>query len=289
MKKISIIIFILICCMLVGCSKMIPQAKYDSSYNEGFVSDEINYSTDKQSDNTQPNLTIDRKIIKDASLTVESTDYDNFIATINNSVNNLNGYIQSNNEYNKPKNLRSADIKIRIPAENFDTFLNMLGDVCNILNKNINVSDITETYVDIEAKLSSLRTEYDTLLKLLEQADNLDDIIRIQDRLSNARYEIESYEARKRVYDNQIEYSTISLHISEVEKETVIEKESFGNEISRRFKESLEEVGDGFKNFAVWFIGNLPHILTVIVLLVGLPIIIIVIIVKSIKKKKLKK
>ena len=123
----------------------------------------------------------------------------------------------------------------------------------------------------------------------LEQADSLETIITLQDRLTNVRYEIESYEARKCTYDSQIAYSTISMHIIEVERETVVEKEGFSTEVSRRFKESLKDVGEGFRNFATWFIGELPHILVFITFVFGIPAIIVIIIIKSIKKKKIKK
>lgn len=299
MKKIIpiFIIIVLICSLCIGCSKgsyVSPSIK--DSYYVNPNSDELfNGKTDSQNQpgnnipqENQSELLLNRKVIKNASLTAETLEYAKFIELLENEVNNIGGYIQSNVEYNN-RDLRTADIKIRIPAEHFDNFIKVIDGLSNITNKNIDVSDITDTYVDIYARLASLRTEYDTLLNLLKQADSLETIITLQDRLANVRYEIESYEARKRTYDSQIAYSTISIHIIEVERETVVEKEGFGAEVSRRFKESLKDVGEGFRNFAAWFIGELPHILVFITFVFGIPAIIVIIIIKSIKKKKIKK
>ena len=75
----------------------------------------------------------------------------------------------------------------------------------------------------------------------------------LQDRLTDVRYEMESYESRLRSYDSLIDFSTVTLNISEVERETRTEDETFGQEISRRFRESLEDVGDSARSFAIWF------------------------------------
>ena len=74
-----------------------------------------------------------------------------------------------------------------------------------------------------------------------------------------------------------------------MERVTAVEEESFGQEVSRRFKESLADVGDFFKEFAIWFIGDLPKIAIVLFFIVGLPLIIVFIIIKSIKRANRKR
>lgn len=305
MKKfIPIILAILLCCafVLTGCSKQIPNymdesadalnGNYAPSANDG-VFNKGEAGQEAPRDNNTPSETSalleNRKIIKNANLHLETLEYDKFITNLTNEINKAGGYIQNQNERTKYKDLRSAEITLRIPADQLDAFLNTLDGLGNITSKNIDVSDITDTYVDIEAHLTSLRTEYNTLLNLLEQADNLDDVVMLQDRLTSVRYQIESYEARKRTYDSQIAYSTVSLVITEVERQTVVEKESFGAEVSRRFKESLKDVGEGFRTFGAWFLGEFPSILVFVLFAIALPVLIIVAIIKGIKKKKAKK
>ena len=302
MKRTPLIIAVLLLSLLLllsGCSKaesysQKPADAYHApgeglSYNEGKTDSAV-------PDISKPHADVfaGRKVIRNASLTVETLEFDRFITDITNKTNELGGYIQSNEvsgrRYNySSSSLRYAETVVRIPTERLDEFLAAVDGAGNVVSRTENVDDVTETYTDIEARLSSLRTEYDTLLGLLEKAEGLDEIITLQDRLTNVRYEIESYEGKQRLYDNRIAYSTVSLNISEVERVTPVEEESFGHEVSRRFKESLADVGEFFREFAVWFIGDLPKIAIVLFFIVGLPLIIVFIIIKSIKRANRKR
>lgn len=233
-----------------------------------------------------------RKVIRNAELTVQTLEFDQFIASILGKTAELNGYVESN--YTKSRgygytNMRFASIVLRIPADRLDEFLSAVDGLGNVIDSNEKVSDVTEQYVDYEAKLSSLRTEYDVLLGLLEKATSLDEIITLQDRLTSVRYQIESYESKIRTFDSLIQYSTVTLTVNEVERETTVEDESFGQEVSRRFSESLEDVGEGFKDFAAWFIGNLPIIVVVLLIFVGIPLFIVLMIIHASKRRKEKK
>lgn len=236
----------------------------------------------------------DRKIIRNASITAEALEFEEFMSSVLKKVNELGGYVESNvtanhAPYNSRSVVRTAKLVLRIPAEKLDEFLATVDGAGNVTNSTENVSDVTDTYVDTEARLRSLRTEYDSLLSLLEKAENLDDIIKLQDRLSNVRGEIESYEARIRSYDSQIAFSKVTIDVTEVERETAVVEETFGQEVSRRFKESLEDVGEGFRDFAAWFIGNLPRILVFLFFFPGIPLIIVFIVIVCVKRAKKKK
>lgn len=306
MKRSVLIIAAVMLSMLMvlsGCSKAqnyspVRKAAYDS-YNESLNGEPMPAPADNAPSSTvNSDPLINRKIIRNASLSIETLEFDKFVSAINEKVNALGGYVQSNVVRNRSsyyvsgsgKNrelyLRSAEMVFRIPAEKLDEFLSAADGLGNVTSRNETVSDVTESYVDVEARLKSLRTEYDTLLELLSRAENLEEIIMLQDRLTNVRYEIESYEARLRSYDSQIEFSTVSIDLTEVERETAVAEESFSEETSRRFRESLEDVGEGFRDFAAWFIGNLPHILVFLFFAVCIPLVIVLIIVGSVKRRR---
>ena len=97
------------------------------------------------------------------------------------------------------------------------------------------------------------------------------------------RYEIESYESILRTNDDQIDLSTVSLSVREVERETPVEEESFGQEVSRRFKESMEDVGEGFRNFGAWLFGNAPEIIVTLLILGAIAFVIVLIVRLSIR------
>ena len=286
--------------VLTGCSKAsdnrtdanyAPEPAYDSAESFNGKSPMSTSAPAGAPDASDP--LAGRKIIRNAQLEVETLEFDSFISAVLGKVNALGGYVQSNNTRNRgyynQRYLRVAEMVLRVPAEKLDEFLDAVNGVGNVTSRRESTNDVTESYVDIEARLASLRTEYETLLGLLERAETLEEIITLQDRLTSVRYEIESYEARQRSYDSQIAFSTVTMSITEVERETAVEEETFGQETSRRFRESLEDVGEGFKNFAIGFIGNLPTILVLLFFFVGCPILIVVLIVNSVKRRRRKR
>ena len=303
-KRIALILaFVFVICLASsGCSKNTSYPYPNEAANYGGAEADFSYNNKQDAAPAEPgdsssetvvNALAGRKVIRDAKLTVQALDFDALINGITEKLADLGGYVQTNsvenNGYGKLYNLRTAQMVVRVPAEKLDAFLSTVDGLGNVTQRYENVNDVTENYVDIEAKLASLRTEYDTLLDLLENADALENVIALHDRLSEVRYEIESYEKRLRSYDSQIEFSTVTMTINEVERETAVEEESFGAEVKRRFSESLEDIGYGFTRFAAWFLGDFPIILLLAVIFIGIPVLIAVIVIKSAKKRKAKK
>ena len=105
-------------------------------------------------------------------------------------------------------------------------------------------------------------TEQERLIELLEKAESMEDIITIESRLSEVRYELQSYESTLRTYDNKVNYSTVSVDIREVERITKVEKErTFFEEIQYRLENNFYDIGQSLRSFAIWFISSLPYLL----------------------------
>ncbi len=233
-----------------------------------------------------------RKLITTMNLDCETWDLDETLSAVEKKVSDLGGYIESSNIYNGTyyydDAVRTAGITARIPASKLDLFVEMVEGSTNITSKSVNVQDVTLSYVDIESRKKSLRTEEKRLLDIMNSAESIEDIIAIEDKLSDVRYQLESIESQLRSYDNQVDYSTVYLNIEEVVVYTPLDKESAFERMSRGFEESLVEVGDGLVDFVVYVVSHIPQIILFIIV-----VIIIAIIVKLIsagnKKKRLKK
>ena len=229
-----------------------------------------------------------RKIIKNGDLSIQTREFDEFLENLNRSILAMGGYVEASsingNSYNKSR-MRSADITARIPAENLDAFCDQVSDLGNVTYKNLYTRDVTLTYVDLESHVKALRTEQETLMELLRKAETVEDIITIQSRLSNVRYEIESYESTLRTYDDQIAYSSVKLSVKEVQRETTVEKETASQEIARRFKENWEDVKEGAARFGINFVSSLPLLLVWAVFL-GIIVLVLVLIIKGSPKRK---
>ena len=222
-----------------------------------------------------------QKLIKTVSMSMETKEFDTLLESIRGKVEELGGYIESSeisgSSYYSVQGNRYAWLTLRIPAEKLDGFVTIVSELGNVTSKNESVEDITLQYVDVESHKQALETEQARLLELLEKAESMEDIIAIESRLSQVRYELQSYGSTLRTYDNRVNYSTVSIDISEVERVTpVIEERTF-----YRLSDNLYDIGRGMRNFAIWFISSLPYLV-----IWALIIIVLVCLVRKFIRKK---
>ena len=216
-----------------------------------------NGALDDASNDTEP---ADRKIIKEAYLSAKTENFDDFLSRIKEETANSGGYLQEIS-VNGAKTRRYAELNLKIPADKFDAFTQEISAEISLSNYRETLSDVTMAYADTESRILALRTEQETLMGLLEKAEDLNSIIKLQDRLSDVRSEIESYESQKKIYDNRISYSTLVIELYEVERISAAGESprGFWQEISTAFSDNLYAVGSGLRGFFIWLIGTLPY------------------------------
>ena len=175
------------------------------------------------------------------------------------------------NSYNYSRS-RSASFTCRIPSAKLDAFLSAVDGIGNVTYSYEDQKDVTLNYVDTEARIASLQTEYDRLLELLAQAESVDTIIMLEQRLSDVRYQLESYKSQLRTYDNLVDYSTVEISVDEVQRVSSPEEEGVFARIQSGFSDSLYSVGTGLVDFFVWFVANIPYfaVIAVIALIIVL-------------------
>lgn len=207
---------------------------------------------------------IDRKLIKTVSMDVETEEFDSLINSLQSRINGLGGYIEDSstngNSYYSNRG-RYASYTIRIPADKLDELVGNVTELANVTWKNENVRDVTLQYVDVESHKIALQTEQERLLVLMEKAETVEDLITIESRLSEIRYQIQSYESTLRTYDNQVNYSTLYLSISEVKKLTPQEEQNAWERIRDGFAENVENVVVGIQNFFIEVVVAIPYLI----------------------------
>ncbi|MCC8029239.1 MAG: DUF4349 domain-containing protein [Lachnospiraceae bacterium] len=242
--------------------------EYDAEYDD--AGNSVSDSSDTEmSESAAEDDSYTQKLIKTVDMTVETTEFDELIAQLESKTEELGGYVESSETGGSSGSTASrwSYLTIRIPADSLDEFVSLVGENANVTYTSESTEDVTLTYVDMESRLTALRTEQESLLAMLEQADSVESIIAIQSQLTEVRYEIESYESQLRVYDNRVSYSTVYLSIDEVERETAAAAVTFGESVRTRFSDNVYRVGQGFKNFAIGFLGALPFIIVVVVII----------------------
>lgn len=205
-----------------------------------------------------------RKWIITMNLSAETDDLDALTAALNEKIGALKGYVEDQNIYNGSgtgRRYRSASLTVRIPADQADAFTQDVGGLANLVSQSKSVEDVTLSYVATESRMKALETEESRLLELLSQAESMEDLLAIEDRLTEVRYELESVTSQKRLYDNQIDYATVYLSIDEVQEYTPVEEPSVWERITKGFGDNLKGVGETIVNVLVWFITSLPSLI----------------------------
>ena len=215
-----------------------------------------------------------RKWIITVNISAETDDLDALTAALEETISSMDGFVEDQRIYNGStyanRRYRNASLTVRIPAGDVDAFTEEMGGIANVVSKEKNLEDITLRYVSTESRMKALQTEEARLLEFMEQAETMADLLEIEARLTDVRYELESVTSQLRLYDNQVDYATIYLSIEEVQEYTPVEEPTFFERIREGFSDSLEGLKDGAVDFVVWIIANSPYLVVYGVILAGI-------------------
>ena len=194
------------------------------------------------------------KMIYRASLELETTAYDPAREALAALTEQFGGYFESQTSNHYSADYRSSDYTIRIPAEQFDAFLSQVGNLCSVRRQSRNAEDVSERYYDTESRLETAKIKLDRLQELLARAESMEDVITIENAISDVEYQIESLSGELRHYDALIGYATVYVTLSEVYQTTEAENAPlrFGQRIGRAFRGGLRDFWSGLEDCAEW-------------------------------------
>ena len=282
-KLISLICaIVLVLLVTVGCMNAAKQnsALYDSApmMTRAFglaKSDEREYA-DISAENYTSYAALsenDRQIIANAWLQMQTKEYDALNAAIRAKLTELKGYVESQSEENYDSG-RWQTLVVRVPSDKLEAFLDGLDENATIISNNVSFTDVTDTMIETGSRRKALEAEEASLLEILKKADTVQDIITVQDRLSDVKAELESYILQLQRLENQVSYSTVSMDIREVERISA-PSQSFITLAGTGFMESLNNLGLGLRNFVIFLISALPYLVLIgVIVIVPLAIII---------------
>lgn len=218
---------------------------------------------------------VEQKIIKTGNLRFETNDLPTTYRQIQEAVKNHNAIIQNDSEQKNDESI-SRQLSIRIPCKNFDLFLNDISKGVSYFDiKEISSQDVTEEYIDIDARLKAKKVLEARYLELLKKANKVTEMLEIEKQLSAIREEIEAKEGQLRYMQSQVSMSTISIEFYKTVANEGGATISYGSKI-------WNAIASGFNGISSFFIG----ILTIWPFLIILALI-VYFIRKRIKKKKI--
>lgn len=153
---------------------------------------------------------VDRQIISQASLSVEVEDVTGAVAQVRTIAETRGGFISQLATTGTPGRQRS-DLTVRVPQGEFFDTLESIKRLGKVWSENAGSEDVTEQFIDLEARLRSALREEQSLLSLLERADTVSNILTIERELARVRSEIERLQGQINYLSRRVDLATISV------------------------------------------------------------------------------
>ncbi len=199
---------------------------------------------------------IDKKIIRNGSMTISVTDALKIKAEVDALLTKHKAYV-GNEQLDNTDYMASYHIQIRLPAENLDALVADLETLDGkVTYKSINATDVTEEYIDLETRLANKRSYLEQYRTLLKTAKTVEDILKVREQIRVLEEEIESVEGRLKYLSNQVSLSTLDLTLTQT-KDYVYRPDRKIN-FFERLKESISGGWYGFVSFSLYMLQLWP-------------------------------
>ncbi len=198
------------------------------------------------------------KMVYTASIQAETQDYDACTAALEELVDKLGGYLEYASSDSHGDGSRSASYTVRVPAREFRGFLRTVGEISHVTSQDQNAENISERYYDTESRLETQKTKMERLQTLLSKAETMEDIIDLENAISETEYQIEQLTGSLRHYDSLVDFATIDVRLREVLRLTTVEEAppTFGSRLGNAFTDGLRSFGDFLQGLAIFLAYN---------------------------------
>jgi len=251
-KLFSSALFVCLIVLMTSCNKNRPNNSIAGDANNAEIALSEPVAVEEE---PEP---IERKLIKEGTLAFETADLKQTKNQIIQAIQKHKGYISSENESSVNNSLNHTII-VRVPAKQFDAFIHdATHGIDKFDTKDIQVKDVTEEFVDIQARLKTKKELEQRYLDLLKKANKISEILEIEKQIGDLRSDIEGTEGKLRYLANQASYSTVSISYYK----SIPTQTAFGN----KFKDGFSSGWDNFVWFLVGLVNIWPFILSITII-----------------------
>lgn len=199
-----------------------------------------------------PTGQVDRLIVRTINVSLRVGDVPgalNFIASL---VEDLGGFVVSSYLGGEEKD-QSGQASIRVPAERTDEALSRIrGMAVRVVREQTSAQDVTEEYVDSEARLRNLEKTEEQYLRLMERAENVEDTLKVQRELSNTQGQIEQLKGRMQYLERTSATSLITVDLRPASSPAPLVKPGWDPlETGKGAIRSLADFGQGLADLAI--------------------------------------
>ena len=269
-KKLVFAIAILIVFVFL-LVKFVPDISKIASLNEGSFEDTArtgiasagmggtasSLSAGGSSSETTESLFTEKKIINRANFQIEVEDYDVAYNKIISFATDVGGYVSDSKIEVSDKGVKNGFINIRIPADKFYNVLPNVETLGKIEERVISGEDVSEKYVDIQSRLENAKKQEQRFLEILQKAENVEEILKVEQELNRIREQIEIYTGQIRYMDNLVALSTIIVRLHE--PKALVETSSLWDKLIQTIKQIINAFLNSIKAILIWFAAWLPY------------------------------
>ncbi|GAB6860111.1 DUF4349 domain-containing protein [Haloplanus litoreus] len=205
-----------------------------------------------------------RSIIRTGTVELRVDDFESTRSNLTTLVESRGGYVSESARQVHDRDDGSwttGRVVLRVPAENFSATMTAVEDEGRVLESRTSTQDVTDQVVDLQARLENLRAERERLRTLYQRANDTEDVLAVERRLSEVQTEIERTEARLQNLQRQVAYSTITVELSEPRPDRPAPDQWYDTPVVAAFLDSVGGVGVALRAMVVAGAYVAPYLL----------------------------
>lgn len=234
--------------------------------SESFALSEIESSDEDLVPNSAPKPPSNRKVIYKSNLFINVNTFDGVDGQVNQLVNQYSGFVANANLDHLQGKRRKGYWQIRIPVENYHSFMSTIGDIGTVVKRNEEASDVTAEFYDLEARIKNKQRLEERIAGLLAEANgNLSRLIEVEHELARVREEIERMQGRKRLLKDVTSLTTIDIHVQEIDAYEPVQATAFNDRIDNAWTSAVTQATEMGQNLIVTVVRNAINVAAILV------------------------
>jgi hypothetical protein len=266
---LSALLLVSIAILVSGCASLDKDAgssSYTSNEQAIYDYDTVAEESVRQVSGTGSLVSVDRKTITSVDMSLEVEDVPGAIEQIAATARASGGYVSGSSVYvhtYDQNTWRDGYITVRIPEAGHPEFLDEVSQLGEVTSRSVSSQDVTEEYIDVNARLENLKRQEQRLHEVLNMSRTVEEVLSVEKEIERVRGEIDSLTGRLNYLNDRVEYSTISIRLTESDR--VIYSWGLGDALSESVRGFISMV-----NALIILVGYMLPIVILLTLLGGL-------------------
>lgn len=201
-------------------------------------------------------------VVRTAELSLTTTDFDQSRARIEETLKKHRGYLGDLTVSGNPSSARILTATLRVPADQLDVAMAELKSLGRVESESQKGEEVSQQYVDLEARLLNARNSEQRLTELLRRAGKLSDVLEVEQQIESVRESIERMDAERKNLARQVAFSTVNMKIAEDYRERVqVVPDSTSTRLRNAAVEGYEMMVSGLINLLLFLVSWGPSLL----------------------------